>query len=200
MDVAGLLLTGGRSRRMGVDKATLVPPAGGSTLAARTAALLRRVAEPALEVGPGFSGLPAVADDHPGAGPLAAVAAGRRALAAAGWQGSALVVATDLPLLDAATLAWLAGHPSPRSVVPVAGGRSQPLCARWSAADLDRAAGLVAGGRRSMADLVAAADPVLVAVGDPGGAGGAPFADADTPADARRLGLAVPAGADGHGQ
>ncbi|MST35182.1 NTP transferase domain-containing protein, partial [Acidimicrobiaceae bacterium USS-CC1] len=55
VDVAALLLTGGRSRRMGRDKAALV--VGGRTLAQRTADLLRRagLGGPLLELGPGVS-------------------------------------------------------------------------------------------------------------------------------------------------
>jgi molybdopterin-guanine dinucleotide biosynthesis protein A len=189
MEVAGLLLTGGASRRMGADKAAL-SPAGGGTLAGRTAGLLAGVCVIALEVGPGGSGLPAVTDGLPGAGPLAAVATGSRALASRGWTGAALVVATDLPRLDADMLRWLAAHLHPGSVVPVASGRPQPLCARWVGADLALACRLVAGGERSMTALVEAAGPALPAV-TPGRA--AALDDADTPADARRLGLVIAA-------
>ncbi len=194
MEVAGLLLTGGASRRMGADKAALPAPGGAAaTLAQRTGALLGAVCAAVLEVGPGFSGLPAVADDLPGAGPLAALATGYRALSEAGWEGPSLVVATDLPGLDTATLRWLADHPAPGSVVPVAAGRPQPLCARWSGDHLALAARLVAAGRRAVADLVAEARPHLVALGDPGCPAPAVVADADTPEDARRLGVALPA-------
>ena len=58
MTPAGILLTGGASRRMGTDKATIV--VGGETLARRTARLLSAVCDPAVEVGPGASDLPAV--------------------------------------------------------------------------------------------------------------------------------------------
>ena len=49
-----------------------------------------------------------------------------------------LVVATDLPRLTQGLVAWLARYPSLDSVVPVDGGHPQPLCARYSAADLVR--------------------------------------------------------------
>jgi molybdopterin-guanine dinucleotide biosynthesis protein A len=180
---------------MGADKALLVamssgPGAGpgGDTLAARTARLLAQVAGPCLEVGPGVSGLAALREEPAGAGPLVAVAAGGQALAAAGWAGPVLVVATDLPVLSVAVLEWLAEHRAFGSVVPIAGS-PQPLCARWSAADLDLAVDLVAGGARAMSDLVAAAAPTLAGADDPGGPGSAALADADTPDDARRLGL-----------
>lgn len=195
--MAGLLLTGGNSRRMGADKARLLAPGNPPlTMAVRTAGMLSQVARVCLEVGPGASGLERVVERTPGAGPLAAVSAGAAALAQAGWAGPALVVATDLPLLDLATLRWLAGYPAAGSVVPVAGGRPQPLCARWSAADLALCRRLVDEGQRAMGDLLAAAGPLLADPGAPGGPGTGPLADADTPADAARLGL-LPA-AEGH--
>nr|MDQ2729906.1 NTP transferase domain-containing protein [Actinomycetota bacterium] len=72
MEVAGIVLTGGASRRMGRSKAML--PIGTTTLAARTAGLVEVVAQPVVEVGLGHSGLPAVADTIAAAGPLAAMA------------------------------------------------------------------------------------------------------------------------------
>ena len=191
-----MLLTGGASRRMGRDKATITIPgaplpagAGPVTLADRTARLLGAVAEPVVEVGPGRSFLRAVSEDPPGAGPLAAVAAGATALAAAGWTGPVLVVATDLPLLDEAMLRWLASHPDPRSVVPVAAGRVQPLCARYRADDLATAGRLVGTGRRAMGDLLAAIDAHRAGEEEWAAAAGGPsvLSDADTPGDLERL-------------
>lgn len=176
---------------MGRDKASIpVPGTGpGTTLARRTAGLLRGVADPVVEVGPGHSGLPSVSEDPPGGGPLAAAAAGWRALVDLGWHGPVLVVATDLPLLSPGLLEWLAGHPAERAVVPVAGDRVQPLCARYRSSDLAHAADLVTAGRRAMSDLLAVIDPVLIPEQEwAGPAGGADaLEDADTPADLRRL-------------
>ncbi|MDA8283437.1 MAG: NTP transferase domain-containing protein [Actinomycetota bacterium] len=195
MEVGALLLTGGRSRRMGRDKATLA--VGGTTLAARTAAVLRGAGleGPALEVGPGVSGLPHLPDGRRGAGPLAAVATGAAALRSLGWSGPALVVATDLPLLDTGVLRWLAGHPCEGSVVPVAGERPQWLCARYAGEALAGAEALAAAGNRAMRDLVAGrplhlAAPAEWAAASP--AGPAVFADVDEPPDFQRLGLPEP--------
>ncbi len=52
--VAGILLTGGASRRLGVDKASLV--VDGETLAARAARVLTLVCAPVIEVGRGRLG------------------------------------------------------------------------------------------------------------------------------------------------
>lgn len=184
---AALLLTGGASRRMGADKASI--PVGTVTLAQRTAALLAEVATPLVEVGPGRTGWPAVLEDPPGAGPLVAAAAGWRALSERGWTGPVLVVATDLPRLSPGLLRWLTAHPAPRAVVPVAGDRVQPLCARYTPSDLDRAVEMVAEGRQAMRDLLADIDPLLVPEHEWAGPAGWPdaLADADTPDDLARL-------------
>lgn len=171
VDVAGVLLTGGASRRMGRDKATArldlrpelgVPTLTGPTLAGRTARLLQDVASVSIEVGPGHTALAHVTEDPPGGGPLAGLAAGWALLSELGWAGPVLAVATDLPFLTAAALGWLAAFPAPGSVVPTSRGRVQPLCARYCPADLDLAAGLVRQGRTAMKDLLAAAPPLVV--------------------------------------
>ena len=150
--VAGLLLTGGASRRMGTDKASLV--IGGEPMAARLASLLvAACGGPVLEIGPGRSGLPWLTEDPAGAGPLVAVAAGGAALRAGRWRGAALVLACDLPLLTPTALRLLAIWPGVGSVVPVVEGRAQPLCARWSGLDLMAAGERVAAGQRSLQGL-----------------------------------------------
>jgi molybdopterin-guanine dinucleotide biosynthesis protein A len=167
---------------MGFDKARM--RIGGRPLAAHLADLLSRVASVCLEVGPGASGLPCVAEREPGSGPLAAIADGVTALRAAGAHGSALILATDLPALDIATLTRLARWPGVGSVVPTLEGRAQPLCARWCAADLDACAALVAAGARSLAPLLARPGVELTDALDP-----SRLRDADTPDDLAALGL-----------
>lgn len=184
---AGILLTGGTSRRMGRDKATLM--VDGVGLATRTGALLAAVCAPVVEVGPGRSGQPAVTEEPAGRGPLAGVAAGYRFLAASAAPAAALVVATDLPRLTAGLLRWLAEHPSERSVVPLLRGRPQPLCARYLGPDLVVAAELAGNGSPSMTAFVEAIGPLFVAEADwagPAGGAGA-IADVDTPADLARV-------------
>jgi molybdopterin-guanine dinucleotide biosynthesis protein A len=159
------------------------------SLAGRTAALLTRATFPVLEVGPGHTGLTAVIEEPPGAGPLVAIAAGWRRLEALGWTGPAVVVATDLPRLTNALLVWLATHPSSRSVVPVAGGVPQPLCARYAARDLGLACELTDRGSRAMRDLLGGIDALLAGPELWGPAAGdtEALSDADTPADLARL-------------
>jgi molybdenum cofactor guanylyltransferase len=189
MTAAGLLLTGGASRRMGHDKATVSVVAGEEPLARRTARHLAATTNPTFEIGPGHSDLPRVTEDPPGAGPLAAVAAGQRRLRMAGWTGPAVVVATDLPRLTRSLLVWLVDHPSPRSVVPVSGGVPQTLCARYAAQDLDVAVELAAAGKRSMRDLLGGIDALLAGpeVWTPAADDPDALVDVDTPSDLARL-------------
>ena len=191
MRVAGLLLTGGASRRLGTPKATLV--LDGEQLVDRASRVMSIVCDPVFEVGTGLGALPVVRDDPPGRGPLAAVADGGAALLAHGHDGPTLVLAVDVPRADVALLTWLAAHPSEHSVVPRVAGMAQSLCARYSAEALVVAQRLVAGGERSMRALLAATPIEFVDEGDWGAvASAASFADIDTAADAARAGIDLP--------
>jgi molybdenum cofactor guanylyltransferase len=183
MKVAGVLLTGGASRRLGTDKSGI--DIGDGPLAARTARLLQSVADPALELGPGRSSLPHVPDAQPGQGPLAAVVSGWAELRRRSFDRPVLVLATDLPFLSESLLEWLAGHPGAGSVVPVHGGQPQPLCARYCPADLDTATKLYGQGVRSMRALLAAIEPQLILPQEWQAVAGHGLAlnDLDTPAD-----------------
>ncbi len=187
--VAGLLLTGGTSRRMGHDKASLV--IGGRSLADRTAELLCQVVDPVLVVGPGYSDLPVISEEPPGRGPLVAIAAGAAALAARGHPGPAVVVATDLPRLGTSLLRRLASHPGPRSVVPLVEGRPQWLAARWSASALVLARHLATTAERRMVALAADVEWLY----EPQWAG--ELVDIDTPADLDALGMSLRLGNSG---
>ncbi|HLI15755.1 MAG TPA: NTP transferase domain-containing protein [Acidimicrobiales bacterium] len=192
--VAGMLLTGGSSRRMGFDKASL--PLAGSTLGEELAARLAAVVAVALEVGPGRTALPHVLEEPAGSGPLAAIVAGARALRAAGHDGPVLVLACDLPRVPVAFLRFLATWPGQGSAAPLVGGRVQPLCARWSRTALDEAAASLAHGERSLRRF--SADARVERLGAPcwgGIAAELDLCDADEPADLRRLGLELPPGA-----
>ena len=183
---AGLLLTGGASRRLGVDKARLVR--GGVRLADHVAAIVRGVADPVLEVGSGASELRVVREDPAGAGPLVALAAGFAALDAldpAGMDaGVVLVVAVDQPALTAEVLTFLRDRPESGATVPVVAGRAQPLCARYPRSAGVAARELVAGGARAVHDLLARIPVTYLDETAWGGvAAAAAFADLDEPAD-----------------
>jgi molybdopterin-guanine dinucleotide biosynthesis protein A len=151
--LGGLLLTGGDSQRMGIDKATI--EIDGTTQAQRSAELLRAVVDLVLEVGPGFTDLEVTREDPPGQGPLAAIVAGRNALVRNGLPRSAacIVLACDLPLINATVLEVLSAPPRNEAVLPIIDEMPQPLCARWSAADLDEAERRLSVGERSLRRL-----------------------------------------------
>ncbi len=101
--VAGFILAGGESSRMGVDKGLL--EIAGVPMIVRAARLVElAVGAPAVVVGTPEKyhglGLRAIADDWPGCGPLGGIATALRA-SQADWN---LVVACDLPYL---TRDWL---------------------------------------------------------------------------------------------
>jgi molybdopterin-guanine dinucleotide biosynthesis protein A len=189
-NVAGLLLTGGASRRMGTDKALI--EVDGQRLAERAAAVLVAVADPVIEVGPGWSGLPAVREHPPGSGPLAAVSTGAAALREAGHDGPVLVLAVDMPRVGVELLRLLAGRAGPATALPRADGHPQPLCARYGPDALAQVDRLREAGGKSLRALLEA----MAAQGDVGWvepeewepiAGPEAFSDVDTPNDLRRL-------------
>lgn len=105
--VLGALICGGKSRRMGRDKAALV--LGQRTLLERGVKVLRGIApRVVLACGPedryAESGLPRVLDRAPNLGPLAGVAAALEAARAGGAENTdfVAVLATDLPFADEA--------------------------------------------------------------------------------------------------
>ena len=126
----GLILAGGRSLRMGRDKALL--RLGGRTLLERAVDLVRAAGGEPLIVAPerpGYSMGPVRRVDETGgggegAGPLPAL---RQGLMLCGCSGL-VALACDLPLLPAGLLSRLAaGLPGHDAVVPRAGGILQVL-------------------------------------------------------------------------
>jgi molybdopterin-guanine dinucleotide biosynthesis protein A len=188
---AGILLTGGRSRRLGVDKASLV--LDGETLAARAAHRLRAVCAPVVELGDGVSGLPAVREEEAGAGPLAALAAAGGWLRARGHHAPAVLLAVDLPAVDESFLRWLRDRPGEPTAVPRVGGRLQPVCARYGPDALLAAESLVTGGIRALHELFDVVDHDVVEPDEwRAVATDDTFVDLDTPADAERFGITLP--------
>jgi molybdopterin-guanine dinucleotide biosynthesis protein A len=121
----GILLTGGASRRMGTDKATIAWR--GETLASRAARVLGQVCDPVVEAGPGFTTLRTIREVPPGSGPLAALLAGADALDAT----SVLLLACDMPFVEVPLLELLVHWPGDESVAAVSDGRTQYGCARY---------------------------------------------------------------------
>ncbi len=189
MTASGLVLTGGSSRRLGVDKATLL--LDGETLAVRAARILGAHCTAVIEVGPGVTGLVAVRESPPGAGPLAALVAGVSALGRVPDDGVVLL-ACDLPWAAPALAAIVAtvGDEAERIdiAIPVDdAGRRQYVCARYGPRALACAVALVAAGERSLHAVVESLPTGAVALLDGFPAG--TFADIDVPDDARRAGI-----------
>lgn len=126
---AGFVLTGGRSRRYGSDKALI--DIGGVPLAGHLLGLLADAgADPVSTVGgPDRNiGFPHIFDRFAGAGPLGGLISALDECAKA-W---ALVVATDLVALDVATLTGMAGARTESCDAVVAlSERREPMCAIW---------------------------------------------------------------------
>ena len=160
---SGAILAGGTSRRMGRDKAALT--IDGRTMLARTIATLSSVCdEVGVVVAAGAAapdGLPltvTVARDRlAGAGPLA----GLEAALSAASHDLVLVVAVDMPGLDAAVLRAQLGvalaHPE-IEVVTLPGeadGTREPLHAVYRRRVLGRVRALLDAGERRMTTLLA---------------------------------------------
>lgn len=164
--VAAVVLAGGRSSRMGSDKALLTSPDGRTALGAVLDAA-SVVASPVLLAVDTVEHLallrsalagrdPSVLlDDRPGSGPLAVLA---RAMGASAAPVT-LALAVDMPLLRPELLRLLAnrllaglndGH---LAVVPRIGGIPQPLCAAYAVTLVPRAEAALAEGRRDLRAL-----------------------------------------------
>jgi molybdopterin-guanine dinucleotide biosynthesis protein A len=190
--VAGVVLAGGPSRRMGRDKATL--PLGGSTLGRMAVDAVAAVADPValvapaghpanrlLAEGPGRPGrLLAVAD--PGQGPLAALAAALQALR----SEHLLVVAGDHPGLRVELLRRLVALRAQAPAVACRrAGRVEPMVAVYQRAPaLAAAATRLAGPDRSLRGLLAALGARLLDEAEwrPLDPDGRSFVDLDDPA------------------
>jgi molybdopterin-guanine dinucleotide biosynthesis protein A len=182
--VAAAVLSGGRSRRMGRDKATL--EVGGVPLAARVLAAAAAVADPVVLVAPEGHparrlGGPVVAD--PGQGPLAALAAALAALDAA----HVLALAADHPGLEGGLLRHLVGlRAEGEAVACRRAGRLEPLVAVYERAPaLAAAERRAAAGDRSLTGLLAALRTRVVEEAEwrPLDPAGRSFVDLDHPAD-----------------
>ncbi len=146
---AAFILAGGKSTRMGADKAFVT--LDGRTLLARVLDLARSLTSDVRIVGPAakFAAFaPVVEDAFGGCGPLAGIHAALRASAAE----LNLILAVDLPFVSRELVEFLIARArTSKALVSVAraGGRLQPLCAvyRRGFADPSEAA-LVAGRYR----------------------------------------------------
>lgn len=146
----GFVVAGGRSLRMGRDKALL--PWAGSTLLDDAIARMR-LACPDVRIlcGPvpryADRGVPIVTDRIDGAGPLA----GLEAALVAAVDRPVLLLGVDLPFVTAGTLAFLLSRlDGTDAVVPAPEQMPQPLCAAYAPACLPAVQARLAAGERRM--------------------------------------------------
>ncbi len=199
MPVSAIVLGGGRSIRMGRDKAAL--PFGPETMLARVVRAVQCVADDVVVVGGSRQRLPdgvrVIPDPVEGLGPLAGLATGLAAMSG----GRALLLACDMPLLVPSLLQRLldlAGDAD--ACVPLVDGVPMTTCAAYATRLLPRAQACLAQGTRSLralldavsvrwvtADSLRDLDPELLS-----------FWDCDTPehyhAALRQAGLSPPGG------
>jgi molybdopterin-guanine dinucleotide biosynthesis protein A len=170
-DVAGFVLAGGRSSRMGTDKALLVR--NGQTLLERVAREVCEAAGNITVIGDPSKyarfGFPVIGDERPGLGPLGGVVTALNS-SARPWN---LIVACDLPNADRTLLSWLlktarAFTPEPECVVPVGPTGLEPLCAVYHQRAAPKARDALERKILKMRAVVAALDMRLVEVPEGG--------------------------------
>lgn len=179
-----VVLTGGRASRLGgVHKPGLL--VGDRTLGARVLDAVRD-ADRVVVVGPAVPGAAVdlvTREEPPGGGPVAALAAGVRAVRAP----AVATLAADLPFLDAGTVlelrSVLAAADAAAALLVDGEGRDQPLCAVWRTDALRAALAQVGGPRGVALRAVVAAAPGPVVRRAVTGDGPPPWFDCDTDED-----------------
>ena len=127
--IVGLLLAGGEGGRLEPDKCWKV--VAGMPMISRVAAALTAVTHETIMVGGQRppAGVRAVPDQNPGGGPSWAIYTGMKAVPADTY----LVLASDMPFVTDRLLDHLLlTSPGFDVVLPIVGGRVQPLCAAYS--------------------------------------------------------------------
>jgi molybdenum cofactor guanylyltransferase len=149
----GLVLAGGRSTRMGQDKAALAYH--GATQLDWAMALIKPYVERAFVSvrtdqtnDPIRSRYAQIVDTRDDLGPVAGILAAQSRYPEAAW----LVLACDLPFLDARTLEHLLAHREPNRLATAYRSSQddlpEPLCAIYEPASREPLAAYVAGGRQ----------------------------------------------------
>jgi molybdenum cofactor guanylyltransferase len=157
INATGFITAGGRSSRMGTDKAWL--ELGGRAMIEQVIAALAPVTSGLAIIAnnPEYArlGLPVFADEQTGIGPLEAI---RTALANSATSRIVLV-GCDLPFVSEDLFRFLLNIPGDhQAVVPVgADGRLEPLCAIYSSETLPVVTNLIARGERKISLLF---DPI----------------------------------------
>jgi molybdopterin-guanine dinucleotide biosynthesis protein A len=163
----GLVLAGGRSRRMQRDKAGLEYD-GRTQLARAVDLLLPLVAQCFVSVrddqrdDPQRTTYATIVDRIPELGPIGGIHAAQQQHPQAAW----LVLACDLPFLDAATLQQLIAARAPQRLATAFrsryDGKPEPLCAIYEPASAPAMAAWIAAGNRCPRKFLAQADVELL--------------------------------------
>jgi len=169
----GLVLAGGRSTRMQRDKATLEYRPGVTQLEAATRLLEGRVERAFVSVREDQTGdaerakYARIFDRGDVEGPIAGISAALTAHAESAW----LVLACDLPFLDARTLDFLIASRDPARAVTAFrsshDGLPEPLCAIYEPRALAGIRAHIAAGRSCPRKFVINADALLLDQPDP---------------------------------
>jgi molybdopterin-guanine dinucleotide biosynthesis protein A len=153
-DVWFFVLAGGKSRRLGKNKALI--EIEGTPLIQRLVQAIpgKRIAILANEAEPyRFLGLPVIPDVHRGVGPMAGLHAGLRH----SDTEYSFFLACDLPRLDTETiLAVLRAHRGEDFVGPQTERGIEPLCALYSRSLLPKIEAAIAAGTYGLQEFVAA--------------------------------------------
>jgi molybdenum cofactor guanylyltransferase len=153
MEADGFVTAGGKSSRMGRDKAWL--ELDGVLMIERVIAALRPVTASVTIIANrpeyGRLNLPVVADTHFDVGPLEAI----RTSLANSRQPRVVLVGCDLPFVTSQLFAHLLrADDSAQAVVPLDEGcRIEPLCAVYATAALDAVTELIESGERKVSRL-----------------------------------------------
>ena len=168
----GLVLAGGRSTRMKRDKATLSYH-GRSQLEWAVDLLAPHVQKVFVSVRPDQAGDPArarfaqIIDRVPDLGPIAGIAAAQATHPEAAW----LVLACDLPFLDAATLDHLITHRDPARIATAYrsshDGLPEPLCAIYEPGSAAAIAARIDSGKSCPRKFLIQSDALLLEQPDP---------------------------------
>lgn len=158
---AGYVLAGGRSSRMGTNKALL--PWRRGTLLGYIAGEVEAAAGSVTLVGSAETAFRTLPDEYPGFGPVGAIATALRDTTAE-WN---LIVACDMPGVTREWLALLLAEAGGDATVPVTpDGRPHPLCAVWNRSALDVVSSAVDRGVHTVNEVVRRLDCRTLAVED----------------------------------
>jgi len=151
--VSCVILAGGESKRMGTDKAHV--QLAGRTLIERVLAtvtpLFDDVMISARDNAVEIDGTRFVQDRYAGRGPVIGLCAAMQEAR----HSYLFAIACDMPFVTSELIEFLASSPDGYDmVVPVRGGRPEPLCALYSTACLKALAGRVENGKRGLVSFI----------------------------------------------